>query len=38
MAAVLLYAAARHSYRALRYAWLWVFTLALALNEAQLPI
>jgi len=37
-AAVLTYAAARHSQRALRYAWLWVFTLALALNEAQLPI
>lgn len=38
MAAVLTYAASRHSQRALRYAWLWVFTLALALNEAQLPI
>jgi hypothetical protein len=38
MAAVLTYAASRHSRRALRYSWLWVFTLALALNEAQLPI
>lgn len=38
MCAVLMYAASRHSYRALRYSWLWVFTLALALNEAQLPI
>jgi len=38
MAAVLTYAASRHSQRALRYAWLWVFTLALALNETQLPI
>jgi hypothetical protein len=38
MCAVLLYAASRHSRRALRYAWLWVFTLALALNEGQLPI
>jgi hypothetical protein len=38
MTAVLLYAASRHSQRALRYSWLWVFTLALALNEAQLPI
>lgn len=38
MSAVLLYAASRHSRRALRYSWLWVFTLALALNEAQLPI
>jgi hypothetical protein len=38
IAAVLTYAASRHSRRALRYSWLWVFTLALALNEAQLPI
>ena len=38
MAAVLTYAAARRSRRALRYSWLWVFTLALALNETQLPI
>jgi hypothetical protein len=38
MAAVLTYAASRRSQRALRYSWLWVFTLALALNEAQLPI
>jgi hypothetical protein len=38
IAAVLTYAASRHSERALRYAWLWIFTLALALNEAQLPI
>ena len=38
MTAVLLYAASRHSQRALRYSWLWVFTLALALNETQLPI
>ncbi len=38
MAAVLTYAASRRSQPALRYAWLWVFTLALALNESQLPI
>jgi hypothetical protein len=38
LAAVLTYAAARRSQRTLRYAWLWVVTLALALNEAQLPI
>ncbi len=38
MAAVLTYAASRRSQRALRYSWLWVFTLALALNETQLPI
>jgi hypothetical protein len=38
IAAVLLYAASRRSLRALRYSWLWVFTLALALNETQLPI
>jgi hypothetical protein len=38
IAAVLIYAASRHSQRALRYSWLWVFTLALALNESQLPI
>ncbi len=38
MAAVLTYAASRRSTRALNYAWLWVFTLALALNESQLPI
>ena len=38
MAAVVTYAASRHSQRALRYSWLWVFTLVLALNEAQLPI
>jgi len=38
MAAVLTYAASRQSQRALRYSWLWVFTLALALNETQLPI
>ncbi len=38
MAAVLTYAASRRSERALRYSWLWVFTLALALNETQLPI
>jgi hypothetical protein len=37
-AAVLTYAASRRSQRALRYSWLWAFTLALALNEAQLPI
>ncbi|HSD83226.1 MAG TPA: hypothetical protein VLG46_05185, partial [Anaerolineae bacterium] len=38
IAAVLTYAASHRSQRALRYSWLWVFTLALALNEAQLPI
>jgi hypothetical protein len=38
IAAVLTYAASRRSERALRYSWLWVFTLALALNETQLPI
>jgi len=38
MAAVLTYAASRRSQRALRYSWLWIFTLALALNQAQLPI
>ncbi len=38
IAAVLTYAASRRSQRALRYSWLWLFTLALALNEAQLPI
>jgi hypothetical protein len=37
-AAVLTYAASRRSQRALRYSWLWAFTLALVLNEAQLPI
>ncbi len=36
--AVLLYAASRHNRRALNYALLWVFTLALALNESQLPV
>jgi hypothetical protein len=38
IAAALLYAAARKSKRGLHYAWLWLFTLGLALNEAQLPI
>ncbi len=38
MVAVVIYAAARRNQRALRYSWLWVFTLALALNETQLPI
>ncbi len=38
MTAALTYAASRRSQRALRYSWLWVFTLALALNETQLPI
>jgi hypothetical protein len=36
--AVLTYAASRRSKRALNYSLLWMFTLALALNEAQLPI
>jgi hypothetical protein len=38
IAAVLTYAASRRSKRALNYSLLWMFTLALALNEAQLPI
>jgi hypothetical protein len=38
IAAVLIYAAARRSKRALNYSLLWMFTLALALNESQLPI
>jgi len=38
IAAVLTYAASRRSKRALNYSLLWIFTLALALNEAQLPI
>ena len=38
IAAVLIYAAARKSKRGLRFAWLWLFTLGLALNEANLPI
>lgn len=38
IAAVLTYAASRRSTRALNYALLWIFTLALALNESQLPI
>ena len=38
IAAVLLHAAARKSKRGLRYTWLWLFTLGLALNEMQLPI
>jgi hypothetical protein len=38
IAAVLLYAAARRSRRGLNYALLWIFTLALGLNESQLPI
>ncbi len=38
LAAVLTYAASRRSKRALNYSLLWIFTLALALNEAQLPI
>jgi len=36
--AVLVYAASRRSTRALNYSLLWMFTLALALNESQLPI
>jgi hypothetical protein len=38
IAAVLTYAASRRSKRALNYSLLWMFTLALALNEAQLPV
>jgi hypothetical protein len=38
IAAVLTYAASRRSKRALNYSLLWMFTLALALNESQLPI
>jgi hypothetical protein len=38
IAATLTYAAARRSKRGLNYALLWVLTLALALNESQLPI
>lgn len=38
IAAVLVYAASRRSKRALNYSLLWMFTLALALNESQLPI
>lgn len=38
VAAALIYAAARRSTRALNYTLLWLFTLALALNESQLPI
>lgn len=38
IATVLIYAAARKSKRGLRFAWLWLFTLGLALNEATLPI
>ncbi len=38
IAATLTYAAARKSKRGLNYALLWMFTLGLALNEAQLPI
>jgi hypothetical protein len=36
--AVLIYAASRRSRRALNYSLLWIFTLALALNESQLPV
>ncbi len=36
--AVLIYAASRRQQRALNYALLWIFTLALALNESQLPV
>jgi hypothetical protein len=38
IAAVLVYAASRRSKRALNYSLLWMLTLALALNESQLPI
>jgi hypothetical protein len=38
IAAVLTYAASRRSKRALNYSLLWMFTLALALNETQLPV
>jgi hypothetical protein len=38
IAAALTYAAARRSKRGLNYALLWILTLALALNESQLPI
>ncbi|HET7375444.1 MAG TPA: hypothetical protein VFK30_01975, partial [Anaerolineae bacterium] len=38
IAAVLIYAAARKSKQGLRFAWLWLFTLGLALNEANLPV
>jgi hypothetical protein len=38
VAAVLIYAASRRNRVALNYALLWIFTLALALNESQLPV
>jgi hypothetical protein len=38
VASTLIYAAARRSRRGLNYALLWIFTLALALNESGLPV
>jgi hypothetical protein len=38
VAATLIYAASRQSKRGLNYALLWIFTLALALNESSLPV
>ena len=38
VAATLIYAAARRSRRGLNYSLLWIFTLALALNESNLPV
>ncbi|HLF28649.1 MAG TPA: hypothetical protein VJG32_20135 [Anaerolineae bacterium] len=38
VASVLIYAASRRAERGLNYALLWIFTLALALNESSLPV